>query len=153
MNSATHRTEWAEGAGDELRVELTVPPTVSVAVGSEGEFKRVATAAEAVAMGAGSCAGLLVNAVSMVRCAFFTMGSAVLGLAALECCCCTVRCFQQQFALSRMPLSFTLFLLRLKRCHACGQCHSSRVSTCTSYRCHCKLHLISEGLQPRRLQP
>jgi hypothetical protein len=30
---------------------------------------------------------------------------------------------------SRVPLGFTPLLLRLKRCHACSQCHSSRVST------------------------
>jgi hypothetical protein len=51
---------------------------------------------------------------------------------------------------SRMPLSFTP-LLRLKRCHACDQWHSSRVST-TSYRCHCKFRLNTEGNQSSRTQ-
>jgi hypothetical protein len=30
---------------------------------------------------------------------------------------------------SRLPLGFTPLLLRLKRCHACDQWHSSRVPT------------------------
>ena len=44
-----------------------------------------------------------------------------------------VRCaFFDKDLHSRMPLSFTP-LLRLKRCHACDQWHTSRVST-ASYR-------------------
>jgi hypothetical protein len=35
----------------------------------------------------------------LVRCAFFTMDSVVLGLAALGCGCCTVRVFRHKFAL------------------------------------------------------
>jgi hypothetical protein len=54
-----------------------------------------------------------------VRWRVFTMDSAVLGLAALGCGCCTVRVFQQGFAHLRMPLSFTPLLLRLKLLRAC----------------------------------
>jgi hypothetical protein len=43
----------------------------------------------------------------------------------------------------RMPLSFTP-LLRLKRCHACDQCHSSWMSTPLTGS-HCKLHPNTEG--------
>jgi hypothetical protein len=37
-----------------------------------------------------------------VRCAFFTMGSAVLGLASLGCGCCTVRVFHHGFCCVRV---------------------------------------------------
>jgi hypothetical protein len=46
---------------------------------------------------------------------------------------------------SRMPLSFTP-LLRLKRCHACDQWHSSRVSMFLTDS-HCKLRPNAEGLR------
>jgi hypothetical protein len=45
---------------------------------------------------------------------------------------------------SRMPLSFTPSL-RLKRCHACDQWHSSRVPTPLTSS-HCKLRPNTEGL-------
>jgi hypothetical protein len=44
-----------------------------------------------------------------------------------------------------MPLCFTP-LLRLKRCHACDQWHSSRASTFL-HVWHCKLGRTTEGLQ------
>jgi hypothetical protein len=44
----------------------------------------------------------------------------------------------------RMPLSFTPLLLHLKLLHACGQCHSFRVSTpLTGW--HCKLRPNTAG--------
>jgi hypothetical protein len=46
---------------------------------------------------------------------------------------------------SRVPLSFTP-LLRLKRCHACDQCHSSRVFTPLT-SCHCEVRPNTNSLQ------
>jgi hypothetical protein len=62
--------------------------------------------------------------------------------------CGSVRCaFFDRNLHSRMPLSFTL-LLRLKRCHACDQWHSSRAPTpLTGW--HCKLRPATEGTGSR----
>jgi hypothetical protein len=83
----------------------------------------------------------------MVRCAFSTLDSV---------CCVRVRIiglrllygarFRQEFPRSRMPLVSTPLFLRLKRLHACGQWHFSRVWH-SSYRWHCKFRPNTEGKQ------
>jgi hypothetical protein len=71
-----------------------------------------------------------------------TMDSAVFGLGALGCDCCTVRVFGRNLR-SKMQLSFAP-LLRLKRCHACDQCHSYRLFLpLTGW--HCKSRPNTEG--------
>jgi hypothetical protein len=61
-------------------------------------------------------------------------------------CCCTVRFFPAAIYTRGVQLSFTP-LLRLKRCHACDQCHSSRVSfALTGW--HCNFRQNTEGAAP-----
>jgi hypothetical protein len=80
----------------------------------------------------------------LVRCAFFTMDSAVLGLGSLGCDCWTVRVFRREFCSRGVPLVPTPLFLRLKLLHACDQCHSSRkFHSLTGW--HCKFRPNTEG--------
>jgi hypothetical protein len=80
----------------------------------------------------------------LVRCAFFTMDSALLGLGPWVRLLYGARFSAGGFTRG-VPLRFTPLLLQLKRCHACDQLHSSRVFTPLTGS-HCKFRPNTEGL-------